>query len=215
MPNLTASVDSGSACQLWIDESPGLFMKFTTPSTSLGTIQSPASFMGAWSAGGTMITARENLGAAGSQDAALAFGGYGGGMKSCTEEYNGSSWSAGGALIIARAYGGGTGTQNEAIWIGGYVNSNLTSTEEYNGSSWATGGTLNRLMSLGAGAGAQYAGLAFGGYYTLANTEEYDGGAMRLVKSSPVLQALPLKTAYLSSVLLPLAVLACRKPLSR
>ena len=180
MPNLTASVDSGSAGQLWIDESPGLFMKFTTPSTSLGTIQSPASFMGAWSAGGTMIKARENLGAAGSQDAALAFGGYGGGMNSCTEEYDGSSWSAGGALIIARAYGGGTGTQNEAIWIGGYVNSNLTSTEEYNGSSWSTGGALitQRGGNVGA-AGTQNAALGWGGYSPsiLSSAEEYNGSS--------------------------------------
>src|SRR6056300_1417554 len=52
---------------------------------------------GVWSAGGALITARYWLGGAGTQDAALAFGGFDGPNQfSCTEEYDGTSWSAGG-----------------------------------------------------------------------------------------------------------------------
>ena len=65
---------------------------------------------GTWSTGGNLITGRHSLGGAGTQDAGLAFGGYNGGFKSCTEEYDGSSWTAGGALISAKRNLAGAGT---------------------------------------------------------------------------------------------------------
>jgi hypothetical protein len=44
-----------------------------------------------WSAGGAMITARSGLAGAGTNTAALAFGGYNGNNLSCTETYNEST----------------------------------------------------------------------------------------------------------------------------
>jgi hypothetical protein len=43
--------------------------------------------------GGSLVTARNALAGAGTQTAALAFGGYGL-ANTATEEYNGSSWTS-------------------------------------------------------------------------------------------------------------------------
>jgi hypothetical protein len=135
----------------------------------------------AWSAGGALITARDGLAGAGSQNAALAFGGYTPTEVSCTEEYNGSSWSAGGNLITARFTLGGAGTQNAGLAFGGYANAAMSCTEEYDGSSWAAGGNLITARLLSSGAGTQNAGLALSGldssFLVISCTEEYDGSS--------------------------------------
>ena len=97
--------------------------------------------IGAWSTGGALITARYGLAGAGTQNAALAFGGLDSGFSAIVsaEEYNGSSWSVGGALSTARASLAGAGTQNAGLAFGG-SNPNLSCTEEYDGSSWSAGG---------------------------------------------------------------------------
>ena len=87
------------------------------------------SLVGAWSAGGALITARRLLAGAGTQNAGLAMGGFLNGSVACTEEYNGISWSAGGALATARYGLAGAGTQNEGLVAGGYPT--LSCTEEY------------------------------------------------------------------------------------
>jgi hypothetical protein len=50
---------TGSAGLMWINADTQN-LQYTTQ-TSLGTVQSPASFMGAWSAGGAMIIARYRM----------------------------------------------------------------------------------------------------------------------------------------------------------
>src|SRR6056300_1198703 len=97
---------------------------------------------GAWSTGGALITGRQALAGAGTQNAGLAFGGRQDGFPfsvSCTEEYNGTSWTAGGALSEARYPLAGAGTQNAGLAFGGGY---TTCTEEYDGSSWSAGGAL-------------------------------------------------------------------------
>jgi hypothetical protein len=85
-----------------------------------------------WSAGGAMITARQRLAGAGTQNAGLAFGGRGPtGVLSRTEEYNGTSWSVGGALITARCCLGGAGIQNARLAFGGGTPATVSCTEEY------------------------------------------------------------------------------------
>jgi hypothetical protein len=137
----------------------------------------------AWSAGGSLITARRLLAGAGTQNAGLAFGGYCP-VGTCTEEYNGTSWSVGGSLVgfgIGLGDLAGAGTQNAALAFGGSYRSGFCSaqscTEEYDGTSWTAGGALSTARYYLAGAGTQNAGLAFGGngYVTVSCTEEYDG----------------------------------------
>jgi hypothetical protein len=141
-----------------------------------------------WSAGGALITGRFDLAGAGTQNEALAFGGYtNSGVSTCTEEYNGLSWSTGGALSTARYLLAGAGTQNAGLAFGGsggyvYPGGTIISacTEEYNGSSWSAGGALITARYALGGVGTQNAGLAFGGV-DISNfvgcTEEYNGSS--------------------------------------
>jgi hypothetical protein len=87
--------------------------------------------VGSWSAGGAMITARRELGGAGTQNEGLAVGGFTNVNVTCTEEYNGTSWSAGGSLILARRSHGGGGIQGAGVISGGFTSANVSNTEEY------------------------------------------------------------------------------------
>jgi len=154
------------------------FGGFYSPDTLSCTEEYDGSSCGSsWSSGGALITARCGLAGAGTQTAGLAFGGYvggkGGGVSSCTEEYDGSAWTSGGALITARFFLAGAGTQTAGLAIGGTPS--VSCTEEYNGSSWSSGGALITARCRLAGAGTQTAGLAFGGSTpsNLGCTEEY------------------------------------------
>ncbi len=134
---------------------------------------------GSWAAGGALATARDYLAGAGTQTAALSFGGITGGstVAANTEAYNGTSWSAGGALATARGYLAGAGTQAAALSFGGYTTVAVANTEAYNGTSWAAGGALATARYYLAGAGTQTAALSFGGLTTVivATTEAYNG----------------------------------------
>jgi hypothetical protein len=131
----------------------------------------------AWSVGGDLITGRMFHAGAGTQDAALAFGGQSSDYLSSTEEYNGTSWSAGGNLIQAKDDLASAGTQDAGLAIGGQTDGGFQfSTEEYDGTSWSAGGNLITARGWNAGAGTQDAGLTFGGNNTyLSSTEEYNG----------------------------------------
>ena len=138
--------------------------------------------IGAWSTGGSLNTARRELGGAGdSQDAALAFNGNPGSAPETnviTESYNGSAWTEVNDMNTARSGGAGTGTQTAAIAFGGNLQpGNFQGTETWNGTSWTTvPGTLSRnpagtLQSSGTVTSA----LAFSGSGPNALTELYNG----------------------------------------
>jgi len=137
---------------------------------------------GTWASGGNMNTSRYFLGGAGTQTAALGFGGYrpnnNPGQTTATEEYDGTSWTSGGSLASSTYGNGSLGTQTAALSTGG---TNPTGqTEEYDGTSWTAGGArADRYASSGT-AGTQTAGLGFGNYViptTSVNgqTESYNG----------------------------------------
>ena len=120
-----------------------------------------------------MTSSRRLLAGVGTQNEALAFGGFISNASQNTEEYNGTSWSAGSTSISARSGLSGAGTQNMAMTIG------LGCTEEYNGVSWSVGGVSlitarQNLAGAGtSGPGTQFSGLAMGGGLGVACTEEY------------------------------------------
>jgi hypothetical protein len=127
-------------------------------------------------------TARNSLGGAGTQTAALAFGGSIPPPSSATEEYDGSTWTTSpGSLNTARYDLAGCGTQTAALGFGGLILGPpviiSSATEEYNGSSWTSSNPLNTARFVLAGAGIQTAALAFGGTTGSATgaTEEYNG----------------------------------------
>ena len=137
--------------------------------------------VGAWASGGALNTARNGLGGsqAGTQTAALAFGGEGS-LKNESESYNGTSWTEGNNLTNARQSIAGAGTQTAALAAGGGTPAPLRAlTEEYNGTSWSEQNDLNTgRYGLKAG-GIQTAALVFagttGGSNRQATTEKYDG----------------------------------------
>ena len=98
-------------------------------------------FVGTWSSGGNMNTARFGLAGAGIQTAALGFGGYspsgnpGTPTSNETENYNGTNWVTSANLATARRALAGAGTQTAGLGFGGYTGSpfaNSASTEEFN-----------------------------------------------------------------------------------
>jgi hypothetical protein len=137
--------------------------------------------VGAWATANNMNTARSALAGAGTQTAAVGFGGeIPVGNSTATENYDGTSWSPSGNMATARRFSGGAGTQTAALAFGGYDGTSpgaVGATEEYNGSTWSPSNPLNTARYLIAEAGTQTAGLGFGGYSTAATgaTEEYDG----------------------------------------
>ena len=113
---------------------------------------------------------------AGTQTAALAFGGQSPGSPAVdsTEEFGGTSWTSGGALNTAKNSSAGAGTQTAAFKV------HTTTHEQYNGSSWTETTEINNSRSVFAGAGTTTASLVFGGENPstqLANTESWNGTA--------------------------------------
>jgi len=137
----------------------------------------------AWSEETNNTTGRESMAGAGTQTAALIFGGSP--DTDATEEYDGSSWTNVGDLNTGRIHIGGCGLQTAGLCFGGDPGSpNKTgATEEYNGSAWTTSpGTLNTPRNTVRGCGIQTAALAAGGNTNPPNTssasaEEYNGTA--------------------------------------
>ena len=149
--------------------------------TTSGTFKSLLS-LGAWSAGGNLITSVFANAGAGTQTAGLGFGGYtdGSTRTNATVEYNGSGWASGGNLINSPASGNGAGTQTAGLAFGGAIPPGTVNTDvsqEYNGSSWTAGGSMADARRSIGGAGTQTAGLGFGGYSPGpdSETEEYNG----------------------------------------
>ena len=134
----------------------------------------------AWAAGGNLNTARIYIGSAGTQTAALGFGGYSTANTGVTELYNGTSWTNNPTgLGTARYESAGAGTQTAALAAGGFPG-NKTNTEEYDGSTWTTGGVLTTGRGSLKGTGTQTAALVAGGGISSAVTpsaaaEQYNG----------------------------------------
>jgi len=139
---------------------------------------------GSWASGGSLNTGRRAMGGAGTQTAALGFGGSSpapaGGDKNETESYDGTSWTEVNNLNTARGYGakGSGGTQTSALFFGGPTA--LAITESWNGTSWTEVNDLNTGRRALGGAGADNTSmLAFGGVYPpgqfQAITESWNG----------------------------------------
>jgi hypothetical protein len=153
------------------------------------------STVGTFASGGNMNTARAILGGAGTQTAAIGFGGETpGGYTGATELYNGTSWTTSPATLnTARLiYKGNAGIQTSALAFSGYVApSNQSASESFNGTSWTNTPSLNTAARARAGVGASNtSALCFGGFTTvgITNTESWNGSSWTTVNSlnSPV-----------------------------
>ena len=134
----------------------------------------------AWASGGNLPTATDNNAAAGTQTAAITFGGSSpvGDPTAASYLYNGTSWTPSPALNTGRRYLMGCGSQTSALAIGGFSTAATGATELWNGTSWTSNPTgLTRPTSFydGAAAGTQTSSLVFGGEPTSAATESWNG----------------------------------------
>ena len=134
---------------------------------------------GTWASGGSLNTARRELGASGTQTAGLGFGGSTGSVSALNEEYNGTSWTEKADLNAAKTNGAGTpaGTTTAALFFGGFVTDNVATNESWNGTAWSEQNDLNQARRGIGGAGTQTAALGFMGQTPgdSANTETWNG----------------------------------------
>jgi hypothetical protein len=132
-----------------------------------------------------MNTARYSLAGAGTNTAALAFGGNNPAVA-CTESYNGSTWTAGGIMGTARSYLAGAGTNTSALAFGGFTPTTVACTESYkfsiscfcaNYSSWTSGPSMTTARTNLSGTGTNHSALAIGGATPSisSSTELYNG----------------------------------------
>ena len=105
-----------------------------------------------WSEGDDLVgTGSQYGGGAGTQTAALAFGGDDGSSKlATTESYNGTSWTEVGDLNTGRARVMAGGTEDVAIAAGGTSGSYIGNTEQWDSTSWTEVADLSVARGTGA-----------------------------------------------------------------
>ena len=139
----------------------------------------------------TNLTTGRNQGAAGTQNAAVIYGGSDS-PNTKTEEWNGHTWDVGGDMVTGKSSRVGAGSQNAAIAGGGTTPSSVwTITELYNGTTWSSGPNTTYLgHSTGAGmGGTQNNALGRGGgpspYTDHDRAATWDGVAWAAVVNTP------------------------------
>ena len=114
--------------QIWYNSSSGTLKGYKSINT--------------WSSGGNLNTGRSGLAGAGTQTAALGFGGDVPPRTGATELWNGTSWTSSpiGLNTVRACLGSGAGTQTSALCNGGNTGAptSSTATEEFTGEQTAT-----------------------------------------------------------------------------
>ena len=162
-PSSVAATQEG---QVWYNSATGKLRSFLAFDT--------------WATGAPMITAREGLGGAGLQTAAIGFGGGPPGVG-VTEYYNGSGWSEVADLNTPGWGLAGCGTQTAALGFGRATGPNSQQVEKWDGSSWSEQPDMNTGRDYPAGVGTSTAALAIGGRNPsdapTENVESWDGSS--------------------------------------
>jgi len=133
---------------------------------------------GIWSSGGNYPISKEGVGATGTRDAALGFGGSP--ATAVSAEYDGTSWTAGNNMNTPTYYRWGAGTQAAGMAAGGGGPPFKTETELYNGTNWSEVNDMNIGRSYAIyNVGTQTAGYFFGGFIptnpNATTSENWDG----------------------------------------
>ena len=180
--NTGASFGPQSAHTFAGGNAPGLVSTVQEYNVSVNTVTAAA-----WASGGALNTARNGMGASGTQTAGLAAGGNLGPSKvDNSEEYNGTSWTEGDNLTTGRGElaAAGNSPQTASLVFGGTTSSApdnpgiTNASEEYNGTSWTAGNFMNYSSRNLGGLGTQTSAVSAGGLGPptyLATTGEYDG----------------------------------------
>ena len=150
-----------------------------------------------WASGGAYPSTAVSTAGAGTQTAAIGFGGYDpGGNLATSYLYNGSTWTSAPSLSEARqAMGSAVGApQTAALAFGGYNTPGppyeRATTNEWNGSTWSATGSLNQARdnAAGTGIGIQTSALCAGGGIeagTNTNVENYNGSTWTALSALP------------------------------
>ena len=134
-----------------------------------------------WSEVAEINTARRLLAGAGTQTAALAYGGWPPNYAN-TEEWNGSSWTEVADLNTARRQATGVGVNAEAcLMVGGKVTNATDNVESWNGSSWTEIAEINTAREQSNNWGTSTSAVSAGGVNTpgatIASVESWNGSA--------------------------------------
>jgi len=118
-----------------------------------------------WTEVNDLNTSRRSPVGAGTQTAALTFGGQTSPTTYMNESetWNGTSWTEGNNLNTGRNAAGGAGTQTAAMTFGGRIPASTNKTETYDGTSWTEVANLNSARNQARGSGGQTAALYIGG----------------------------------------------------
>jgi len=134
---------------------------------------------GAWAAGGTLLTGRNHMGAAGTSTAALVIGGSIVPTPTANvESYDGTSWTEIANLPATAAYLFGTGSQTAALaGGGGPPPSGLNANYTWNATSWTANNTINTARVALGGTGTSTAAIIMAGQNPskVDVTETFDG----------------------------------------
>jgi len=145
-----------------------------------------------WSEVNDLPTIKSRFRGAGTQTAAVTFGGFtplGPNTNyNTTEKYDGTNWTTSGNMNTARCYMAGFGIQTAAVSAGGATlnpDVGFNKTEEYNGTSWSEVNNMPTYQRNHFGVGTLTAGVTTGGksgpsssYPGITDTNttfEYDG----------------------------------------
>jgi len=150
----------------------------------------------AWSSGGNLGTARNQMSGGSGFGIQTAGALAGGGVPTSTanvEEYNGSAWSEVNNLPEGLQWGGGMGTLTAGIHVGGTISpgANRNTTRHYDGTNWTSGGNLAATGRVRGCFGTQTAGITAGGSPrdSIGQTaEEYDGSSWTAI-AAPAFKA--------------------------
>jgi hypothetical protein len=178
---LTASYDdeylgADTVGQLFVTDDGRLNFTYPTASVGYNPDSIDSGSYGTWSTTTGHNTGRVGQATAGTQNAALMFGG----SANHTEEWDGVSWSEGNNLIAYRCWLWGAGSVDAMLAGAGYNPGASTCTEEWNGNTWAVGGALIQQRANTDGVGVQNAAVTSGGRSggtKYNNTEHYDGSS--------------------------------------
>ena len=122
-----------------------------------------APLIGAWAAGGNLVSGRRNPVTFGIQTAAVVAGGHTpAGDFATSETYDGSSFSEGNNLLVVMDTSASAGTSTAGLVFGGNPGG-LTETVSYNGTSYTEENNLNAARYALGGSGTQTAAIAAGG----------------------------------------------------
>ena len=145
--------------------------------------EDPVVYVGSWSSGGNLNTARYALGGAGlTPQAAIVFGGVADSPPSLaiTESYNGTSWTEVNDMPQVTQFVAGVGTSTAAVAIAGVGGPSAPPkgdyVQEWNGSAWSTNPNAYPFAGYSlAGAGTATASIISGGDPARTDVNTFDG----------------------------------------